>query len=535
MSVKLDGVRTHKQKRLLLLNLKELHLEFMNRTGIKIGLSKFCSLRPPWCLTVDSAGSHSVCVCEVHQNLKLMVAALPGTIDYKDILMKCVCNVESRDCMLHYCSNCPGRDSLKEMLEEMFDQANTDLDDTVNYQQWTHGGQSKLQTVEQTVSDFIDSLCDSAEKATAHHYTAKSQAAYLRHLKETLPPTENAIVLLDFAENYSFICQDAVQGFHWETAQATLHPFAIYYRPTAEDDLLCISACIISDDREHVAGTVHLFIKVIVQFLKEQLPGLNKIIYFSDGAAAQYKNCKNFKNLCCHEKDFGCAAEWNFFATSHGKSPCDGIGGTVKRLVARASLQATEKNHILSPIKMYNWAKENITGIHFFYVSKEEAEAHRDSLKEKFSMIQTIPGTRSHHRFVPVSHNCLQLSLLSADVVYTTAKVSSDPDTYDIDIGQLQPGMYIAAVYDGQWYVGCILEKCDEEKDLLVKFMHRNVSSDILSWPRRDDKCWVPYTHILCSLSGPLLRGSSGRQYKCEDSELSKARVLFEQFVIQSK
>jgi len=30
-------------------------------------------------------------------------------------------------------------------------------------------------------------------------------------------------------------------------------------------------------------------------------------------------------------------AEWNFFATSHGKSPCEGTGGTVKRLVTPAS------------------------------------------------------------------------------------------------------------------------------------------------------------------------------------------------------
>ena len=32
--------------------------------------------------------------------------------------------------------------------------------------------------------------------------------------------------------------------------------------------------------------------------------------------------------------DFDLAAEWTFFATSHGKQPCYGIGGTVKRLVA---------------------------------------------------------------------------------------------------------------------------------------------------------------------------------------------------------
>ncbi|KAG1714604.1 Endochitinase [Nymphon striatum] len=35
------------------------------------------------------------------------------------------------------------------------------------------------------------------------------------------------------------------------------------------------------------------------------------------------------------------------FATSHGKSPCDGIGGTVKRLTAQASLKRTVTGHIL--------------------------------------------------------------------------------------------------------------------------------------------------------------------------------------------
>ena len=54
-------------------------------------------------------------------------------------------------------------------------------------------------------------------------------------------------------------------------------------------------------------------------------------------APAQYKNCKN---LCHHFEDFGVRAEWDFFATSHGKSAGDGAGGTLKRLATRASLQA---------------------------------------------------------------------------------------------------------------------------------------------------------------------------------------------------
>ena len=43
-------------------------------------------------------------------------------------------------------------------------------------------------------------------------------------------------------------------------------------------------------------------------------------------------------NLCYHKEDFWVQAEWHFYATSHGKGPCDGIGGTVKCLAAMTSL-----------------------------------------------------------------------------------------------------------------------------------------------------------------------------------------------------
>jgi len=75
-----------------------------------------------------------------------------------------------------------------------------------------------------------------------------------------------------------------------------------------------------------------------------QFSKISHIHYFSDGSAAQYKNFKNFLNLCHHEEDFEITAEWNFFGTSHGKSPCDGIRGTRKRLAARASLQHPYEN-----------------------------------------------------------------------------------------------------------------------------------------------------------------------------------------------
>ena len=82
-----------------------------------------------------------------------------------------------------------------------------------------------------SVQDFIQTACSSIDSLRQHHFIAKAQSRYLSELKETLSEDE-AIVMLDFAENYSFVVQDEVQGFHWNNVQATLHPFVIYYKLT---------------------------------------------------------------------------------------------------------------------------------------------------------------------------------------------------------------------------------------------------------------------------------------------------------------
>jgi hypothetical protein len=81
------------------------------------------------------------------------------------------------------------------------------------------------------------------------------------------------------------------------------------------------------------------FPKRLTAFFKENVPDISKIYYFSYGASAQYKNKNNFINFWHHNTDSGLNAEWHFFATSHGKGPCDGVGGTIKCLAAHSSLQ----------------------------------------------------------------------------------------------------------------------------------------------------------------------------------------------------
>ena len=103
VSVTKDSVKMKHQKRLLLLNIKLLFLEFKKEyPTVKIGFSKFRELRLKCVKTVNHGGMHSVCVCQYHQNVKLLVSVIPGNFEYKDILSKAVCNI-SLKCMLHLC------------------------------------------------------------------------------------------------------------------------------------------------------------------------------------------------------------------------------------------------------------------------------------------------------------------------------------------------------------------------------------------------------------------------------------------------
>ena len=204
-SVRIDGNKVQMQKRLLLVNLKELHQEYLKTyPNDKIGFSKFCELRPEWCVTVNSKGMHSVCVCEHHQNAKLLASVIPNITDYKDLLAQMVCDVTRRDCMMHSCDACPGKTALNEYLMKIFTENNVDTDDSICYKQWLHTDRTTLVDLHLPLADFLDLVCKKFDSLRQHHFITKSQAAHLKSAKENLSP-DTAIVLMDFAENYSFM------------------------------------------------------------------------------------------------------------------------------------------------------------------------------------------------------------------------------------------------------------------------------------------------------------------------------------------
>ena len=167
---------------------------------------------------------------------------------------------------------------------------------------------------------------------------------------------------MDFAENYSFVVEDAVQDFNWTNTQAIIHPFVVYYL-SYDCNIQCRSYCIISGRLKDDINAIHSFIKAVVTDFKEHVYILNKCIYFSDGAGPQYKNYKKFIH-------FKMNAEWHFFLQLAKIKVHVMRFVRVRCLVAKVNLQKASNGNISTLFEIFNWCKDNISGITFFYISK---------------------------------------------------------------------------------------------------------------------------------------------------------------------
>ena len=188
----------------------------------QIGFSKFCRLCPKWCVFPGSSGTHSVCVCTHQENMELILVLGVSHTELYDF----VCDINSKDCMIHRCPNCPEN---TEMLESKLYELTGDYDDktVIEFNQWTSTDWANLISCHENVPQFINLVIEQFEKLTAHSFIAKCQSNYLRGCKENWEENE-VIILGDFAKNYSFAVQDEVQGFHWNNLQCTLHPVVVY-------------------------------------------------------------------------------------------------------------------------------------------------------------------------------------------------------------------------------------------------------------------------------------------------------------------
>ena len=189
---------------------------------------------------------------------------------------------------------------------------------------------------------------------------------------------------------------------------------SIGYKQDSQEKVAVQSMAFFSNDLEHNTGFVYQVQKLLCNYLQLLYPSITNIQYFSDGCSTQYKNYKNLLNLTFHKQDFGFDVVWNFFATSHGKSPCDRLGGTIKRKLTIESLSRTKTNPIFTALQAYEFFKNTMNTVELFYIPKDDLTQVHTKLKTRYELGHTVPRTHSYV-FIPQNIRIISFKRIGED------------------------------------------------------------------------------------------------------------------------
>lgn len=237
VTVRVNGKKEKRMKKLLLLSLKEAHILFKEKyPEVKVGSSKFCELRPKEIILPGGSGTHNVCVCVFHQNVKLaldnsgLLKSNPLKLEdptYKGYLDLMICDDASEKCLLNECKKCKDNKTTgiyeKRILDHL-EKSNSG----VQIHQWENTDRSNLVVKMLPNDEFVRYLFSKLLKLKTHHYISKKQTKYFTDKRNNLKPGE-VLVNMDFSENYNHLVQNQDQAYYWNMTQTTLHPVQINY------------------------------------------------------------------------------------------------------------------------------------------------------------------------------------------------------------------------------------------------------------------------------------------------------------------
>ena len=140
----------------------------------------------------------------------------------------------------------------------------------------------------------------------------------------------SAIVQIDFAENYTCVFQDEVQSAHWNQKELTVFTACVWKGAKHITSYAVVAKSTVHDKSKYCLSKNYLHEVLLAAEIDGSTQSLN---IPSDGHSSQFKNrfianCLPLTNAAYH-----CQTAWNFFATSHGKGPVDGVGGALKQAV----------------------------------------------------------------------------------------------------------------------------------------------------------------------------------------------------------
>ena len=403
-------------------------------------------------------------------------------------------------------------------FQSYFDLHDMDTGDDVTWYVWKNDENDQLCKMieEGIVEDLRDYTGNITPKFLVHCYVKRQQAAkYSKEREAATSPdldASKALLQVDYSENYTCVYQDEIQSAHWKQHQVSLFTAALWHSGELH------SKVVASDNLTHSKETLVAY----VSRLLDDIPATVKSVsIWSDGPSSQFKNHYIAASLHALEEKHGINILWNFFATSHGKGPVDGIGGSVKRHVWTAvKTRKVIVNDAASFVLACN-APESTVEV--FEMSAADIAQRNTTLNldQVFSDAPAIEGILAAHHF-HVSNGATVAYPLSKDVS-ATGTGSDEEETDEVDAsGMDEEGAdeafditvkdWCVVIYDGELYPGEV--QSQQGNSYEVSTMAK--SGGYWKIPKKEDKIFYTRDKIKQKLAIPILINARGL-YKFPD------------------
>ena len=289
-----------------------LHAVFVTEKESSMKFTTFCKhVNTKKFIKCDFTRRH-VCLCAQHCNMGFICTACKGILP-------------STSSELLKMTNNQILTSVEDRLEQ----------ELIIYEQWNNRdpitkekARFKIYKVVESKDLFLVKLRERLPKFRRHVMIKNNQIAEVKRLQATLTRGE-MIAETDYSENYPLVYMNEAQSAFFHRAQCTICPF--HMTSLNEDSSVCKQMFVgVSDEKSHSLATTLAFIKTLIPVVRHA--DLKTIHFVSDSPGSQYRN--RFVAHMVHNFPVlfkGLNATWTWYEVGHGKGPCDGAGGAVKR------------------------------------------------------------------------------------------------------------------------------------------------------------------------------------------------------------
>ena len=184
------------------------------------------------------------------------------------------------------------------------------------------------------IVDAINLLKQQIVVLKSHLFTKRTQLECYNTIKENLKQSD-LLIHVDYSQNYDNKHQNEVQSAYFGHNSFSIFTACCYFQDET-NSLAKQAITVTSESSDHCRSASISCLLKIINFMREthsHLPLKLNVIIWSDGCAPQFRSRFAFKLLSTFESSINLS--WFYNERHHGKSPMDGVGGTMKNAVYR--------------------------------------------------------------------------------------------------------------------------------------------------------------------------------------------------------